>query len=138
MVKEQCDRYLLELAERGFFAVSFDTWQHGQRGIEQRADLVKRVFANFRRSMWPNLGTVHLDASRVIDWAQAKFGLTGNVSIGGLSMGGDIAVAAAGLDHRVNCVTAIIATPDRLRPGMLDASGKAIDQGSPEVYAQFF
>jgi dienelactone hydrolase len=137
-VKEQTDRYLIELARHGFVAVSFDTWQHGQRSTEQKAALIKRVFAQFRRGMWPILGQSVLETSRIIDWAYARFGLNGNVSMGGFSMGGDIAVAAAGFDHRIDCVAAIIATPDWLRPGMQDGSGNVIDQGTADRYAQFF
>jgi uncharacterized protein len=136
--KEQLDRNLLELSSHGFVAVSFDAWQHGQRGIETKAELVKRVFGQFRRSMWPILGQSVLDTSRVIDWATSRFSLTGGVSMGGFSMGGDIAVAAAGFDPRIDCVAAIIATPDWLRPGMQDASGRDIDQGSDDVYSRFF
>ncbi len=62
------------------------------------------------------------------------------LSVGGLSMGGDIAVAAAGLDHRVERVAAIIATPDWLRPGMQDLfnPGTVLPPGEPDAYAQYF
>ncbi len=55
-------------------------------------------------------------------------------------MGGDIAVAAAGLDHRVERVAAIIATPDWLRPGMQDLfnPGTVLPPGEPDAYAQYF
>ena len=137
-VKEQLDRNLLELAALGYVAVGFDAWQHGQRGGETKRVLIDRVFSDFRRYMWPILGQTVLDTSRVIDWAQREFGIDGGVSMGGISMGGDIAVAAAGFDPRITCVAAIIATPDWLRPGMRNAAGEIIDQGKADRYAQFF
>src|SRR5260370_33684101 len=62
------------------------------------------------------------------------------LSVGGLSMGGDIAAAAVGLDHRVERVAAIIATPDWLRPGMQDLfnPGTVLPPGEPDAYAQYF
>src|SRR5258708_40260053 len=42
------------------------------------------------------------------------------LSVGGLSLGGDIAVASAVLDHRLEQVAPIIATPIWLRPAMED------------------
>lgn len=55
-------------------------------------------------------------------------------------MGGDIAVAAAGIDHRIKRVAAVVATPDWLRPGMEDAfhSGTVMPTGEPDSYAQYF
>jgi hypothetical protein len=40
-------------------------------------------------------------------------------------MGGDIAIAAAGIDHRIRKVAACIATPDWLRPGSFEPPGEA-------------
>lgn len=90
--------------------------------------------------MWPILGHTTLDALRVIDWAQAALNVEPEVYVGGLSMGGDVAVAAAGMDHRIQRVAAVVATPDWLRPGMEDAfqPGTPIPPGTPDRYAQFF
>lgn len=137
--KEKEVAHLEELAENGFVAISFDPWQHGARGTEAREQLMQRVFGNFRRNMWPILGQTALDTLRIIDWATQKFGVA-TVSMGGISMGGDIAVAAAGLDHRITRVAAIIATPDWLRPGMCDFGDppQVMDPGAPDAYARFF
>jgi dienelactone hydrolase len=99
-----------------------------------------RVFANFRRHMWPILGQTTLDTLRVIDWAIATFGILPQVAICGISMGGDIAVAAAGLDGRIRRVAAIVATPDWLRPDMRHVANpqQVLPAGEPDVYAQFF
>jgi hypothetical protein len=129
--------FLKDLAATGFLAVSFDPWQHGERGTETREQISKRVFGNFRRHFWPILGNTALDTLRVIDWAVARFGVGLPVYMLGTSMGGDIAVAAAGLDHRIGRVTTVASTPDWLRPGMR-SRGTLMEQGDPDAYAQYY
>lgn len=138
--KEFTIPYLQDLTAAGFVALSLDPWQHGERGTESQMEIATRVFGNFRRHMWPILGQTTLDVLRVIDWAVATLDVDPHISIGGLSMGGDIAVAAAGLDHRIERVAATIATPDWLRPGMRNPfnSGIILPPGEPDAYAQFF
>jgi uncharacterized protein len=130
--KESCERYLRELAAQGFVALSFDPWQHGERAhsTETPQQLATRVFSNFRRHMWPILAHTTEDTLRVIDWAISSLGVSENVCMGGISMGGDISVAAAGLDRRVQVVAATVATPDWLRPGM------NVSAGQPDSYAR--
>ena len=55
-------------------------------------------------------------------------------------MGGDVAVALAGVDRRITRVAALVATPDWARPGMrvLDDPETVLDQGDPDAYARFF
>jgi fermentation-respiration switch protein FrsA (DUF1100 family) len=62
------------------------------------------------------------------------------VVAGGVSMGGDIAVALAGADHRVGRVAAIVATPDWTRPGMHDLTDPetVLPQPEPDRYARWF
>lgn len=117
--KDQLTPMLEELAGAGFVALSFDPWQHGERGTESRDEMLARVFGAFRRHMWPILDQTTLDGLRVVDWAVSTFGADVTRG-GGLSMGGDVAVALAGLDRRVCRVAAVVATPDWLRPGMHD------------------
>jgi dienelactone hydrolase len=138
--KEQMLPSLQQLAAAGFVALSYDPWQHGERGSESAEQLVARVFGNFRRHMWPILGQTTIDALRVIDWAIENLGVLPPVRIGGISMGGDIAVAIAGLDTRVECVAAIAGTPDWLRPGMTDPfqPGTLLPPGEADGYARFF
>jgi dienelactone hydrolase len=138
--KEQMQPYLQDLAAAGFVALSFDAWQHGERGTEAQHALATRVFGNFRRAMWPILGQTTLDTLRVIDWALTTLHVAPQIYMGGISMGGDIAVAAAGVDHRIQRVAAIVATPDWLRPGMQDLfqPGTLLDPGVPDAYAQYF
>lgn len=134
-------RYLQELGRAGFVAVSFDHWQHGRREVDLPGDLGARVFANFRRRMWPILGNGVLDTARVIDWMQHSLQTSAQVHVGGLSMGGDIAVAAAGHDPRIAAVAAVVATPDWLRPGMRNSSAPGqplIPPGEPDSYARYF
>jgi dienelactone hydrolase len=111
--------------------------QHGD-GARVRDELATRVFGAFR--LWPILGHTTLDALRVIDWATATLGVESTLRVGGLSMGGDVAVALAGLDRRISRVAAVVATPDWLRPGMHDAfdPGRPLDPGEPDAYARYF
>src|SRR5689334_23306534 len=95
---------LERLAGAGSAAVSIDPWQHGERGTESGEQLAVRAFGGFRRHMWPILGQSTLDCLRVVDWALARLGATAPVVAGGVSMGGDIAVALAGVDERVTRV----------------------------------
>ncbi|MFT4269626.1 MAG: hypothetical protein QM578_01315 [Pantoea sp.] len=138
--KEDTKPVLDHLAAKGFMAISLDTWQQGERSHEGRDQLTARVFGNFCRNMWPILGQTTLDVSRVIDWALAEFDLAPSVIVSGLSMGGDIAVAAAGFDPRISNVVAVGSTPDWKRPGMHDVmdATKLLPHGEPDLYAQFF
>lgn len=135
--KEGQEPYLHELADAGMVGLSFDLWQHGERGTESSDQLGARVFGDFRRFMWPILGQSTLDTLRVIDWAMETLAVAPEVSMGGFSLGGDIAVAAAGLDTRIRRVAAMIATPDWLRPGM-HMGDRLLEQGTPDSYARFF
>lgn len=132
--------FLHELAGAGFLAVSLDPWQHGARGTESGEQLLSRVFGGFRRYMWPILGQTALDCLRVVDWAAAELGAGPRVVAGGVSMGGDIAVALAGIDERVERVAAIVATPDWTRPGMRDLTdpSRPLPQGDADGYARWF
>lgn len=132
--------FLRELAGAGFVAVSFDAWQHGERGDESGEQIIERVFGNFRRHMWPVLGQTTLDCLRVIDWAIGELAAGPEVVAGGVSMGGDVAVALGGIDRRVSRVAAIVATPDWARPGMRDLSDplRILPQGEPDSYARWF
>lgn len=136
--KEAMLPYLQDLARAGFVALSLDPWQHGERGSESAEEIGQRVFGNFRRYMWPILGQTTLDLLRVLDWAVATLHVEPVFSVGGLSMGGDIAVAAAGLDRRIERVAAVVATPDWQRPGMQDFSGSLLPPGTPDAYARYF
>jgi uncharacterized protein len=140
--KESTLPYLRELAKLGFVAVSLDPWQHGERGFESPQRLISRVFepGRFRRYMWPIIGQTTLDAKRVVDWALHHLVKTDAVVAGGLSMGGDIAVALAGIDTRIARVAAIIATPDWTRPGMryFTAPYDVVQQGEADDYATWF
>lgn len=138
--KEDVGSSLQKLADAGFVAVSFDAWQHGERGTETGDDLVKRVFTNFRYHAWPILGHTVQDTLRVIDWAVRTFAVDPRLYMGGFSMGGDVSVAVAGIDHRVERVASVVGTPDWLRPDMHDVEdqSKKVPPGTPDAYAQYF
>jgi uncharacterized protein len=138
--KEWTVPFLRELADEGFVAVSLDPFGHGQRTDESAEDLRTRVMGDFRRQMWPILGQTTLDCLRVFDWAIEALGVGPEGVAGGISMGGDIAIALAGIDHRVDRVAAVVASPDWNRPGMHDLSDPArvLPQGSADAYAQWF
>ena len=93
--KESTAPFLKDIAAAGFVALSFDPWQHGERGKESQAEMMTRVFGNFRRNMWPILGQTILDTLKVIDWALATLDVGPTIYMGGVSMGGDVSVAAA-------------------------------------------
>lgn len=65
--KEQTTGFLRDLAREDFVALSFDPWQHGERGMETSAQMLERVFGAFRKRMWPILGQTTLDTLRVIE-----------------------------------------------------------------------
>ena len=138
--KEDSLTFLKELAGAGFVAASFDAWQHGQRGTESGDHILERVFGGFRRHMWPILGQTTLDSLRVVDWAMAELEVGSEVVAGGVSMGGDVAVALAGIDERVTRVASIVSTPDWTRPGMrdLDDPSRVLPQGQADAYARWF
>lgn len=134
--KEEVEPVLARLAEAGFAAASFDPWMHGARAAEDPDAIRGRVFAAFRREMWPILGRTTLDALRLVDWmVERTQSETPTVVAGGYSMGGDVAIALAGIDQRVRRVAAIGSTPDWSRPGMrsLDGTGTLIEQGTPSA-----
>ena len=117
--------YLTDLSQKGYVALSYDPWEHGERAKESVEALHTRVFSNYKRYMWPILAHTVEDILRVLDWTIEFLGVESNVYLGGISMGGNIAVAAAGIDKRVKCVAALNATPDWARSGMDIAVGEA-------------
>jgi len=139
--KETMKPYLIELAKRGYFAVSFDAFEHGERGNETQREILTRALNNIQQDLWPILGNSVQDSITVIDWAVKKFNIKDNsICMGGFSMGGDISIAVAGLDSRVRCVAALVATPDWLREGMkdFDAPPKTLGQGHASPQSQNF
>ncbi|MGH3631575.1 MAG: hypothetical protein ACRDRL_29575, partial [Sciscionella sp.] len=112
-------RPMLErFAAAGHPAVSFDAVGHGARGSGDPWAFASEVLAAFRLRMWPILGQTTLEAMRVLSWAQERTDRLGDALAGGVSMGGDVAVALAGIDRRVRRVATIGSTPNWSRPGM--------------------
>lgn len=137
--KESVLPYLTDLAQAGFVALSFDNWEHGERMTLTQQQVAERTFRNFRRYMWVNIAQTALDTLRVIDWAVDNLHVAPEICMGGLSMGGDIAVTAAGIDHRIRRVAAVVATPDWQRPGMVglfDENRSPLPTGNPDAYSQ--
>jgi uncharacterized protein len=138
---EQTAPMLARLSERGLLAVSFDPPGHGRRSAGGEPwDLAREVLGAFRRRMWPLAGRSVLESLRVLDWVDEHFGVAGPRVAGGVSMGGDVAVALAGVDPRIERVAALVATPDWARPGMqtLGEHHVLLDQGEADRYAQWF
>jgi dienelactone hydrolase len=131
--KEAVEPQLRELARNGFVALSFDPYQHGERRIEPNPQLVSRVRGNIRRYFWPILARSAEETPLVIDWAIKELGVDPEVGMGGLSMGGDISVAAASVDKRIRAVSAVVATPDWMRPGSFEPPG-APDEAAQRDY----
>jgi uncharacterized protein len=138
---EQTRPMLERFAAAGHAAVSFDPAQHGRRGTgEDVRNFATTVLASFRQRMWPILGQTTLEAMRVASWAQDRLQLSGPVHAGGASMGGDVAVALAGVDDRVRRVATVGSTPNWSRPDMrrLDDPATVVDQGDADRYAQWY
>jgi dienelactone hydrolase len=137
---EQTLPMLERFAGAGHPAVSFDGVGHGSRGSGDPWELAAGVLAAFRRRMWPILGQTTLEAMRVLSWAQERTGAAGAALAGGVSMGGDVAVALAGIDPRVVRVATVGSSPDWSRPGMRDLrdSTRVVDQGAADPYSQWF
>lgn len=125
--KEAMEPQLADLAKKGFIALSFDPYQHGERRIESQDELRSRIRGNIRRYFWPILAHTAEETKTVIDWAVANLEVESQVGIGGISMGGDTSVAAAGFDQRIAAVAACIATADWLRPGSFEPPGTPDD-----------
>ena len=134
--KESCRAHLKALATLGYTALSFDPWQHGERMLANVDELRARVRGNIRRYFWPILAETAREVPRIIDWGLAQFSVDEQVGIGGISMGGDISVAAAGIDRRIALAMPWIATPDWLRPGTNEPVGEA-DADAQACYDEF-
>lgn len=128
--KEGVENNLLDLAAAGFVGLSFDPYEHGERRLETLEALRERVRGNIRRYFWPILAYTAEETPAVLDWAVQTLGVAPQVGMGGISMGGDISVTAAGVDQRIVAVCACIATADWLRPGSFEPPG------TPDVEAQ--
>lgn len=143
--KEGSEPRLKELAAMGYVAIGPEVFQHGERRIEPQAQLPLRVRGNIRRFFWPILAKTAEEVPSVINWAIKELGVSPEVGIGGTSMGGDISVAAAGVDKRIKVVSAIVATPDWMRggswepPGWPDWAAQAdYDRRNPLTHPQFY
>lgn len=122
--KEKVEAQLREFAKHGFVALSFDPYQQGERRIEANEVRSKRVVGNIRRYFWPILARTAEETPKVIDWAIKTLKVRKEVGMGGISMGGDISVAAASVDRRIKAVSACVATPDWMRPGSIEPPGE--------------
>jgi uncharacterized protein len=137
---EQTLPMLERFAAAGHPAVSFDAVGHGSRGSGDPWEFAAGVLGAFHRRMWPILGQTTLEAMRVLTWAQERTGAAGPARAGGLWMGGDVAVALAGIDRRVARVATVGSSPDWSRPGMreLRDGTRVVDQGEADPYSQWF
>lgn len=138
--KEEMEPALARLAAAGFVAASCDPWMHGARAQEDPDAIRQRALSAFRREMWPILGRTTLDVLRLVDWMTERISSEKPLIVaGGFSMGGDIAIALAGVDQRVQRVATIGSTPDWCRPGMrtLDGTDALIEQGSPSALGRW-
>jgi uncharacterized protein len=118
-------------------AASLDPWPHGQRGTEPAEQLAPRVVGNLRRHAWPTLGQATLDALGSPTGPRPPSAAAPGWSPGGVSVGGDVAVALAGVDQRVSRVGAVVATPGWTRPGVGDLvdPSRVLPQGQADADA---
>jgi len=136
--KDGMQRYLRELAAAGYVAVSFDPLDHGERSRLAEQDVVDPTTGEFvsptsgmqYRHFWSIVAETAEEVPSVIDWAIGELGVAPSVGMGGISMGGNIAVVAAALDRRIGVVAAGIAEADWLR------AGSTIPLSAPNAYIQ--
>ena len=141
MCKEDLIENLNDLSSMGFLAISIDAWQHGERKVDNSPEeMIERIFSNFYNNMWPILGQTVLNIKEIIDHILKAYNISNKVFIGGLSMGGDIAIATAILDKRISCIASMCSTPDWKRPGMKDYNNPELlmETGNPDSYATSF
>jgi uncharacterized protein len=139
--KESVKANLADLAAAGFVALSFDPVDHGERSHRTTRPISDPTGGRFHsvsdgklyRYFWSILAETAEEAPLIIDWAVETLGVAPAVGIGGISMGGDIAVTAAGLDERIVAVAACIATADWLKPGSVYQMSAA----NPIIQAQY-
>ncbi|MER5170360.1 alpha/beta hydrolase family protein [Thioclava kandeliae] len=141
--KEDALPVLQRAARLGYLGVSFDPWMMGARTIPEDTDddtRRARIFANFRRNFWPILGQTAIEVPRVLDWAEAEFGIHAPITMTGHSMGGDIGVVAIGMDKRITRLAAVVGTPDWTRPAARDLETQTtfMDLGQADWHARFF
>jgi uncharacterized protein len=136
--KETYRDTLHQIAGKGCVAISIDPRLHGDRADGAAQSLYDKVVTEFRAAVWPILGGTVLDVLEVIDWAIEQFDIA-DVAVGGVSLGGDISLAVAGIDQRVTRVAAVAGSPDWTRPGMTQVgeADKVIVQGEPTYYGRF-
>jgi dienelactone hydrolase len=136
--KDGVREYLRDLAAAGYVAVSFDPVDHGERSRRSDQELVDSSDGSFRipesgqvyRHFWSIVAETAAETPAIIDWAVAELGVAPVVGMGGISMGGNITLAAAALDRRIGVVAAGIAEADWLRPG------STIPISAPNAYVQ--
>ena len=122
--KEAVANNLDDLAQAGYVALSLDPVDHGPRARNPGPEPLNGAGDEFvayndgrlYRHFWSILAQTIREVSVIIDWAEAELGIAPPVGLGGISMGGDIALAAAGTDPRISVVAAAIATGDWAKP----------------------
>jgi uncharacterized protein len=125
--KEDVQRYLRELAEAGYVALTFDPVDHGERSRFAEGEEFPPDSGAFRdpatgkayRHYWAIMAETADEVPAVIDWAVAELGVEPTVGIGGISMGGTVAVVSAGLDARISTVATGLAEGDWQRIGAM-------------------
>ena len=135
---EEMRGYLRELAAAGYVALSFDPVDHGERSRFGADEAVDHADGGFRdpasgkiyRHFWAIVAETAAEVPALIDWAVATLGVAPAVGIGGISMGGNIAIAAAAHDRRIVAVATGLAEADWLRPG------STIPLSAPNAYIQ--
>ena len=136
--KEDMEPYLADLTSAGFFALSFDPHQHGERMVDpSREAFTNRVRGNLRRYFWPILAETAKDASTVVDWAVKHLGVREVAGMGGISAGGDASVVASSINRDIAVIATGLATADWLRPGSFEPPGKP-DDTAQDHYDQYY
>lgn len=137
--RETCNAEMKYIAAHNYVGITLDPWMHGERAGNTKPSIRTKAMKEFRKIMWQVLGFTTIDAYKTLDWATNEFNIQKNISVGGLSMGGDIAISLAAIDSRISKVAGVASSPDWNRNGMTDVmdSSKILDQGIPSEFSSW-
>lgn len=117
--------------DEGQVAITLDLARHGRRRDDDQLGLAIRE--DYARVLWTLLGNTVFDIPTVTTWARHRFGDL-PLSLSGMGLGADAALAAARMVTKVDRVTCVGGSPDWSAP--LDGFDELT--GAPDARAAMF